>query len=86
VPIEAGMHNLMPEHGNVIRYLGFNVQKRLKMVRIYTEFAELGDLAELWITHTDLSMATDQGATPCKHISHWSLSSASSRQWLPDFV
>jgi hypothetical protein len=47
VPIEAGMHNLMPEHRNVIRYLGFNVQKRLKMVRIYTEFAELGDLAEL---------------------------------------
>jgi serine/threonine protein kinase len=64
VPIEAGMHNLMPEHGNVIRYLGFNVQKRLKMVRIYTEFAELGDLAELWITHTDLSMATDQGGNP----------------------
>jgi serine/threonine protein kinase len=60
IPIEAGLHNLMPEHRNIIKYLVFNVQKRLKMVRIYTEFAELGDLAELWITHADLSMATDQ--------------------------
>jgi serine/threonine protein kinase len=60
IPIEAAMHNLMPDHRNIIRYLGFNVNKQLRMVQIYTEFAELGDLGELCATHAELDNTTDQ--------------------------
>lgn len=54
VPWEAGLHAMMPSHKHVIEYLGQTVNTRLKMARIYTAFAELGDLHDLFENHQSL--------------------------------
>lgn len=59
VPIEAGLHRLMPDHRHVIKYLGHSVNKRLRMVRIYTAFAALGDLQDLYVNHKRLDNVVD---------------------------
>lgn len=46
IPREAGLHRLLPTHKHIIEFLGYHVYKSLKMIRLYTAFAELGDLRE----------------------------------------
>lgn len=46
IPKEAGLHRLVPRHQHIVEYLGYQVYKPLKMIRLYTAFAELGDLRE----------------------------------------
>jgi hypothetical protein len=57
---EAGMHRLLPKNRHIIEYLGFHLNKQLKVVRIYTAFAALGDLTNLYNNHAMLQSAIDQ--------------------------
>lgn len=59
-PIEAALHRLLPRSPHIIEYLGFHVNKQLRMVRHYTAFAELGDLGSLFDNHTRLRNNTDE--------------------------
>lgn len=60
MPIEAGLHRLLPNHRHIIEYLGFHLNKRLRMVRLYTAFAQLGDLLDLIDTHKELESLQDE--------------------------
>lgn len=64
IPIEAGIHALLPRHRHIIDYLGFNVNKQLRMVRIYTTFAAVGDLQELFRNHTVMRGYGDEDGDP----------------------
>jgi len=62
MPIEAGLHSLFPKHRHIIEFLGFHVNKQHRMVRLYTAFAELGDLSDLVASHKKLrKLVDDQG-------------------------
>lgn len=60
IPIEAGIHRFFPRSPHIIEYLGFHVNKRLRMVRHYTAFAELGDLSSLYENHEPCVSAVDE--------------------------
>lgn len=60
VPIEAGLHNMLPRNPHIIEYLGFHVNKQLRMVRHYTAFAELGDLSSIYENHKPRVNAVDE--------------------------
>lgn len=58
--MEAGLHRLFPRDPHIIEFLGFHVSKQLRMVRIYTAFAELGDLASFYDNHERRANAVDE--------------------------
>jgi len=64
MPKEAGIHSLFPKHQHIIEYLGFHVNKPLRMVRLYTAFAELGDLLSLLMNHSDMRKYVDDQGRP----------------------
>lgn len=70
VPIEAGLHRLLPTHRHIIEYLGFHVNKQLRMVRLYTAFAQLGDLLQLIDNHKELERLRDENGRPLEAVSH----------------
>lgn len=53
VPIEPGVHRLLPKHRHIVEYLGFHLIERLRVIRHYTAFAEFGDLQTLTSKHKD---------------------------------
>jgi serine/threonine protein kinase len=64
MPIEAGLHSLFPRHQHIIDYLGFHVNKRYRMVRLYTAYAELSDLSSLVTNHMDMRKLVDDEGHP----------------------
>lgn len=51
---------MFPRNPHIIEYLGFHVNKQLRMVRHYTVFAELGDLSSLYDNHAIRVNARDE--------------------------
>ena len=66
MPLEAALHRLMPTHHHIIEYLGYNVNKRFRMIRLYTAYAELGDLLQLIANHADLEHMLDESGKSLK--------------------
>jgi len=60
IPVEAGIHRLLPRNPHIIEYLGFHVNKQLRMVRHYTTFADSGDLMSLACNHVTPGRAVDE--------------------------
>lgn len=60
IPLEAGVHRLFPRTPHIIEYLGFHVNKQLRMARHYTAFADLGDLESLYDNHKRRLKAVDE--------------------------
>lgn len=70
IPAEAYLHSRMPRHKHLVEYLGFSILKQLKMARLYSAFAELGDLCDLLANHKSLlkSSLNSNGARLHVHI------------------
>lgn len=64
-PLEGHLHMLMNTgQPSVIEFLGDHVNRKLRMIRIYTAYAELGDLQVLVDNHARLGQAIDENRQP----------------------
>jgi hypothetical protein len=65
VCLEGHLHRQVDKgHPSVIRFLGDHVNRILRLIRIYTTYAELGDLATLVSNHANTYQAVDQQGIP----------------------
>lgn len=53
IPFEAYLHDSLPRDDHIIEYLGVSIIRRLRTYRLYTAYAELGDLQQLFKNHQD---------------------------------
>ena len=61
IPLEGHLHRLMDRgHQSVIGFLGDHVNRRLRMIRTYTSYGELGDLQVLVDNHERLYHMSDE--------------------------
>lgn len=64
MPTEAFLHDSLPRHQHIIEYLGFHVIRQLRINRLYTVYAELGGLNQLFKNHGDALAHRDQNGEP----------------------
>jgi serine/threonine protein kinase len=66
ISLEGHLHRLMDStrHQSVIGFLGDHVDRKLRIIRIYTAYGELGDLDTLVDNHVRFGRVTDENGRP----------------------
>jgi serine/threonine protein kinase len=65
ISLEGHLHGLVDkDHPSVIKFLGNHVNRKLRMIRTYTAYAELGDLSTLVKNHARMQRAADENGRP----------------------
>jgi serine/threonine protein kinase len=65
ISLEGYLHGLADKgHPSVIKFLGDHVNLKLKIIRIYTEYAELGNLFTLVRNHARMQQIADENGRP----------------------
>ena len=65
ISLEGHLHGLVDkDHPSVIKFLGNHVNRKLRMIRTYTAYAELGDLFTLVRNHARMQRTADENGRP----------------------